>query len=147
MIILNDVFDRTDNAFDEILALIKSIPHVKVFEANHDENDLTLVGDGNTFTPYIVVSFSGSAATPKRSHAISGARDSGERVAVVVRVVASSGGITRSVMKSVKKKLLGFKPTGCGELKNAFYFSSGLTSNLGTPSRNTAVQSFEFEVS
>lgn len=144
---MTDLFDRTDNAFDEIFALVKSIPHVKVYEANHDEDELTKIESGNTFTPYIVVSFSGSAATPRRSHAITGARDSGERVAVVVRVVASSNSIARSVLKSVKRKLLGFKPTGCGELKNAFYFSSGLTSNLGTPSRNTQVQSFEFEVS
>lgn len=144
---MTDLFDRTDNAFDEIFALVKSIPHVKVFESNHDEDELTKIESGNTFTPYIVVSFSGSAATPRRSHAITGARDSGERVAVVVRVVASSNAIARSVLKSVKRKLLGFKPTGCGELKNAFYFSSGLTSNLGTPSRNTQVQSFEFEVS
>ena len=144
---MTDLFDRTDNAFDEIFALVKSIPHVKVYEANHDEDELTKIESGNTFTPYIVVSFSGSAATPRRSHAITGARDSGERVAVVVRVVALSNSIARSVLKSVKRKLLGFKPTGCGELKNAFYFSSGLTSNLGTPSRNTQVQSFEFEVS
>lgn len=138
---------RTLNAKNEIRAMLKTINNVKVFESQREEDEYLEILPGSTFVPYVVISFSGTSQTPRRQKAMTGARDSGEKISIVVRIVASSSDITSQVLATVHGKLLGFQPTGCSEVIPALYYSTGLTSNLGTPARHTEVQSYELTIS
>jgi len=135
-----------DDAIEEILALLHSVPHVDVYESLSDEEELE-IHQGNTFTPYVVISFSGTSQVPRRYRAMTGARNSGEEVSIVVRVVASNRKISRAVRTEIHNKLLGFTPKGCSEIRPALYFSTGANAVEGSPHRFSEIQSYEMSVS
>lgn len=134
------------NAIDEILGMLRGVQHVKVYESLSDEEE-TEIAQGNTFTPYVVVSFSGTSKMPRRSRSMAGARYSGEEVSIVARIVASNRSISRAVRTEIHDMLLGYQPDGCSEIAPALYFSTGMNSTDGSPKRFSEIQSYEMSVS
>lgn len=135
-----------DDAIEEILAQLRSVQHVKVYESLSDEEELE-IQKGNAFTPYVVVSFSGTSQVPRRYRAMTGARNSGEEVSIVVRIVGSNRKISRAVRTAVHNELLGFQPKGCSEIRPALYFSTGANATDGSPARHSEIQSYEMSIS
>lgn len=135
-----------DDAVEEILARIRSVPHIDVYESLTDDEE-TEIMQGNSIQPYVIVSFSGTSQVPKRYRAMTGARNSGEEVSIVVRVVATNRKISRAVRTKVHDILLGFQPKGCSEIRAALYFSTGMNSTEGSPKRFSEIQSYEMSVS
>lgn len=136
-----------DDAIEEILARLRTIPHVKVHEGLVDEETIVEVGPGGSFEPYIIVTFSGTSKMPKRYRSMAGARYSGEKVSIVVRVVAPSQTIGREVRKYAHNLMIGFTPKGCSEIDRALYYSTGANDSKGSPTRFSEIQSYEMSVS
>lgn len=139
--------ERTANAIDEILALLRSVPNIEVFDSLVEEEEHRKIHQGNAFTPYVVVTFSGTSKVPTRYRSMTGVRDTGENMSIVVRVVAHSTNVGRDVRKHVHSLLLGYTPEGCGEIAPALYFSTGMSSTQGSPVRYSEIQSYELMVS
>lgn len=134
-------------AKEDIVARLKTIPNLKIFKSLTDEEELTVIGNGNSFTPYVVISFSGTSKMPGRYRAMTGARNSGEKVSIVVRSVGHTADVAEDVYVAVHDLLLGYQPEGCSEISQALYFSTGAVSTNGSPARYSEIQSYEMSVS
>lgn len=136
-----------NRAIDEILSIVKTIPHVKVHEALSNEEEIKLIQESNSFDPYIVLTFSGTSQVPRRYKAMTGSRHSGGRISIVARVVAHTPSIGRAVMSEVDDRLNGHKPVGCGEIQPELYFATGQNDTKGSPARFSEIQSYSLVVS
>ena len=139
--------DILDDAIDEILALLRTVPHVEVYEGLVDEESVIEIGPGGSFKPYVIATFSGTSKMPRRYRSIAGAKHSGEKVSIVVRCVAPSQTIGREVRKYVHNLLIGYAPKGCSEIDRALYYSTGANDTKGSPTRFSEIQSYEMSVS
>jgi phage gp37-like protein len=126
---------------DEIVALLREIPHVDVYEGQMDDEAFTaLLTDSNSIKPFITVSFGGLINPTQRNKGIVGARKDSQDTTFVVRTVASSDRTSRQVLQLVLDKLVGYSPSGCGEITSALFGGTGQVSSLGNPTRFAAVQ-------
>lgn len=130
---------------NEILALLRTIPHITVHDDEvADEVVVSLIPGSDQIQPFATVSFGGMVEAPQRLNGIAGAaKDTGEST-IVVQGVGSTAGSARKVVDAVRKKLIGFKPVNCGEIRNAHFGGTGKLSHLGNPTRFASNQSFRF---
>lgn len=130
---------------EEIIARIKTIPHVDHHEDEvPDEDMITMIGD--QIKPYITISFGGTAEAPRRMNGIVGAAYDSDETTIVIQCVASTKGAARRLHSIARTKLLGFVPTNCGEIRNALYGAHGAVTHLVNPSRYASTQSFRYIV-
>lgn len=130
---------------DEIIALLKTIPNVLIFEDEvADEVIVPTLPNSDQIQPFITVSFGGMVDPPRRTKGIVGAKADTQETTIVVQCVGSTKGTARQVFQLMWDVLIGFTPTGCGEIRSALYGGTGKISHLGNPSRFAAVQSFRY---
>lgn len=129
----------------QIIALLKTIPNVPIHDDElPDEVPVTLIPGSDMIQPFVTVSFGGLVEAPRRINGIAGAaRDTGEST-IVLQAVASTPATARLVLDKARKKLVGFQPTGCGEIRNALFGGTGKLSHLGNPTRYASNQSLRF---
>lgn len=134
---------------EEITALVKTVSigsdTFSVHEGIIDDDYLiTIVPDSHSFKPVIVITYGGGTETARRyQHMVGAAKDSEQKI-FTVTVIGSEDKSTRRVIDRVKKAVIGFEPTNCGEIRPALYASTSGRSTLGSPTRYTAVQSFTY---
>lgn len=128
---------------DEIVDVLKTIPHVDIHEGNiSDEDFATLVANSDALRPFITIQFGGMIDPRRRVNGITGAKAHSHDVTIVVRCVGSTDRISRQVWQLVWDKLIGYMPVNCGEIRAALYGGTGQVSSLGNPTRYAAVQAF-----
>lgn len=134
-------------ASQEILARIKTIPHVDVYEGQVDDDaSVPLIIGTNKIKPYISVNFGGTTQAPKRYKGVCGAKGDTQEADTVIQCVASTDDGARKLLSIVDGLILGFQPTNCGELQPALYGGTGKISSLGAPTRYAAVQVYSYFV-
>lgn len=132
---------------DEIVALLKTIPHVDVYEGNmSDEAFAALLANSDSLRPFITVAFGGKIKPTRSVNGITGAKAHSHDVTIVTRCVASTDRNSRVVNQLVEDKLLGYVPDNCGEIHAALYGGTGQVSSLGNPTRYAAVQAWSLLV-
>lgn len=130
---------------DEITNLVKTIPHVDVYEGPmSDEKFAALLEDTNQIKPFITISFGGLIDPRRRINGIVGAKAKSYDTTFIVRCVASTDRTSRQVRDLVKDKVLGYVPTNCSEIDMALFGGTGEVSSLGNPTRYASVQAYRF---
>lgn len=128
---------------DEIVGVLKTIPHVDIHEGNFSDEDFaTLVANSDALKPFVTIQFGGMIDPRRRINGITGAKAHSHDVTIVVRCVGSTDRISRQVWQLVWDKLIGYVPVNCGEIRAALYGGTGQVSSLGNPTRYAAVQAF-----
>lgn len=128
---------------DEIVDVLKTIPHVDFYEGNiDDEAFATLLVDSDSLKPFVTIQFGGMVDPRRRVNGITGAKAHSHDVTIVVRCIASTDRNSRQVWQLVWDKLIGYVPVNCGEIRAALYGGTGQVSSLGNPTRYATVQAF-----
>lgn len=129
----------------EILTRLKLIPNIGIHDDElPDEVEVTMIPGSDQIRPFATISFGGMVEVPSRLNGIAGAaRDTGEST-IVVQGVGSTAMAARRVVEQIRKSLVGYTPTNCGEIRNALFGGTGKLSHLGNPTRYGANQSFRF---
>lgn len=128
----------------EILALAATLPHVLILEGGvPDETSIPMDSMGR-IQPHAVFSFAGLTEPSKRVNGITGAADDSFLQGFSVHAIAGDDDAAAQVHSLLFKKLLGFAPTGCGEIRPAFFAGIGTIGSLSQPTRYSAVQSYKF---
>lgn len=132
---------------DQIIARIKEIPHVDIFEDDMtDEAFAQLLANSNQIKPFITISFGGLLDPRRRINGIAGAKTHSQDTTFVIRCVASTSRTARQAMQLVWDKIIGFVPDNCGEIQTALFGGTGQVSSLGNPTRFASVQAFRLLV-
>ena len=131
-------------AKQEILALLRTTPHLEVFEGSVPDGEAIPKDDKGKIKPHLVVNFAGLTDPPKRHNGIMGARYDSFQQGFSTHAIAGDDDAARQVHNQALRKLLGFTPYGCGEIRPAFFAGVGEISTLGQPTRFSAVQAFKF---
>lgn len=132
---------------DQIVARLKTIPHVDVYEGQMSDEDFTaLLVNANQIQPFITISFGGLIDPRRRINGIVGAKTHSQDTTFVIRCVGSTDRITRQVRDIAHAKVIGFVPTNCSEIQTALFGGTGQVSSLGNPTRFAAVQAYRYLV-
>lgn len=132
---------------DQIVALLKTIPHVDVYEGQmSDEAFSALLTDSNQIQPFITVSFGGLLDPRRRINGIVGAKTHTQDTTFVIRCVGSTDRVSRQVRDIAHNKVIGFVPTNCSEIQTALFGGTGQVSSLGNPTRFASVQAYRYLV-
>jgi len=130
---------------NQILALLRALPNLTVHDDEvADEVTVDIVPGSDQIRPFLTVSFGGAVEVPLRLNGIAGAAKDSAESTIVIQAVASTAGGARNTMQRARDVLLGFKPTNCGEIRNALFGGTGKLSHLGNPTRYASNQSFRF---
>lgn len=133
------------NTQQEILALLSTIPNIPWFEDEAaDEVIISLLPGSDQIQPFYTVSFGGLQESTSRNRGIVGAAADGNEGTIVIQAVGSTKDAARQIHDLVWKKLIGYVPTNCGEIRPALYGGTGKVSSLGNPTRFAAMQSYRF---
>lgn len=126
---------------DEIVARLREIPHVDIYEGQMSDAAFTeLLADSNQIRPFITISFGGLIDPRRSTKGIVGVRQDSQDTTFVVRTVASTDRTSRQVLQLVLDKLVGYMPAACGEITSALFGGTGQVSSLGNPTRYASVQ-------
>lgn len=131
---------------DEIVALVKTIPNIGVHDDELPDEVIPemIPGAVDQIRPFATISFGGLVEAPRRMNGIAGAdKDTGETT-IVIQGVGSTPRAARAVVEKVREKLVGFKPTNCGEIRFALFGGTGKLSHLGNPTRYASNQSLRY---
>lgn len=130
---------------DEILALVRTIPNIGVHDDEMpDEIQPEIIPGSDLIRPFVTISFGGLVEAPRRVNGIAGAdKDTGETT-IVIQGVASTPRGAKAAVEAVREKLVGFKPTNCGEIRFALFGGTGKLSHLGNPTRYASNQSLRY---
>lgn len=130
---------------DEIVALLKTIPNVKTYQGNTDDEALIeMDASADKMRPFNTISFGGLVDPGRSMNGITGARYNTNMVTIVVRSVANSDRDSQRLWQKVWDLLIGYVPQNCSEIDAALYGGVGEISSLGNPTRYAAVQSYRF---
>lgn len=115
---------------DAVIARLKTIPGVDVFEGEYTPDSyIPAVDANNMFKPYMLVKFSGAFQT--YDHGICGPEKDTLRNTFSVYVVSPDDRTTRKLRDQVREKMLtNFRPTDAGPLRPTGGFSF-VDSDLG----------------
>lgn len=128
----------------EILAKAKELATVDIFEGGvPDAWKPTLLPNSSQIKPYVIIDFAGLTDSHV-GNGITGAADDSFLQQFSTHSVASTRNTARQTNNLILRKLLGFQPTNCGEVRPAFFGGIGESSSLSDPSRYSAAQSFKF---
>jgi len=129
---------------EEILALLKTIPNILIFEGNvPDGTSIPLTSTGKV-KPHLVVNFTGLVDPSPKVNGITGAADDSFLQMFSTHGIAGDDNAARQVNSLGWGKLIGFVPAHCGEIRPAFFAGVGQISSMGQPTRFSAVQSYKF---
>jgi len=128
----------------EVLAFLRTLPFLEVFEGSVPDGEAIPKDANGKIKPHLVVNFAGLTDPPKRHNGIMGAKYDSFQQGFSTHAIAGDDDAARQVHNQALRKLLGFEPFGCGEIRPAFFAGVGEISTLGQPTRFSAVQSFKF---
>jgi hypothetical protein len=128
----------------EILAHLRTISHVEVFEGSVPDGEAIPMTPTGKVKPHIVVNFAGLTEPSKGVNGITGAQDDSFLQGVSTHAIAGDDDAARQLNGIALGKLLGFTPTHCGQVRPAFFAGVGQISSLGQPTRLSAVQSYRY---
>ena len=137
-------------AEEEITARVETVTvsgggNFSVHEGIIDDDFLIkILPTSHSFKPVIVITYGGGTETARKYQHMCGASMDSENSIFTVTVIGTEDKSTRRVIHAVKRLLIGFEPTNCGEIRPALYASTNGRSTLGSPTRYTAVQSFTY---
>lgn len=127
-----------------VLAHLRTLPFLEVFEGSVPDGEAIPKDANGKIKPHVVVNFAGLTDPPKRHNGIMGAKYDSFQQGFSTHAIAGDDDAARQVHNAVLRKLLGFEPFGCGEIRPAFFAGVGEISTLGQPTRFSAVQAFKF---
>ena len=127
----------------EILTFLRTLPF-QFFEGSVPDGEAIPKDAFGKIKPHVAVNFAGLVDPPKKHNGIEGAQRDSFIQQFSTHSVASDDDAARQVNNAVLRKLLGFTPFGCGEIRPAFFAGMGQISSLGQPTRFSAVQAFRF---
>lgn len=128
----------------EILAFLRTLPFLEFFEGDVPDGEAIPKDAFGKIKPHVVVNFAGLVDPPKKLNGIEGAAKDSFVQQFSTHSIAGDDDAARQVNNIVLRKLLGFAPFGCGEIRPAFFAGMGRISSLGQPTRLSAVQAFRF---
>lgn len=128
----------------EILAYLRTLPFPEFFEGSVPDGEAIPKDASGRVKPHVVVNFAGLTDAPKNHNGIEGAARDSFVQGFSTHAIAGDDDAARQVHNLVLRKLLGFIPYGCGELRPAFFAGIGQISSLGQPTRFSAVQAYKF---
>lgn len=118
--------------------------HLKMFTGSvPDGKAIPLFPDGKV-RPHLVLRFAGLTEPNAKVNGITGAQDDSFMQGFTTHGIAADDDAARQVNSLALGIMLGFKPTGCGEIRPAFFAGVGEISSLSSPTRYSAVQAFRF---
>lgn len=127
---------------DEILAKARELTTLEIFEGGVPDNwQAPLIPGSTQIKPYVILDFAGITQSQKGQGITGAAADSFE-AGFSSHSVASTKDTARRVNSLVLRKLLGFIPEYCGEIRPAFFGGIGESSTLSDPSRYSAAQAY-----
>lgn len=94
--------------------------------------------------PHFVISFAGLTEPNTKVNGITGAQDDSFMQGFQTHGIASDDDTARQVNSLGLGAILGFRPTGCGEIRPAFFAGVGEISSLSSPTRYSAVQAYRY---
>jgi hypothetical protein len=125
------------------MAELATIPYVDFYRGEHDDEEVRPLIDGtDVIKPFVTISFGGKIKPRSGVNGITGAKNASYVVTIVARAIGSTELQSEQVLELVESKLIGFMPTGCGEIEHALYGGTGQVSSLGNPSRFASVQAY-----
>jgi hypothetical protein len=134
-----------NKTINEIMARAKTLTGMDVFEGGvPDAWQPSMIPGTTQIRPYVVLDFAGISEAPKGNQGIVGADMDGYVQQFSTHSVASTKASARATNTAVLKKLLGFEPTNCGEIRPAFFAGIGESSTLADPARYSAAQAYRF---
>jgi len=134
-----------NTTINEIMARAKTLTGADVFEGGVPDGwQPQLIPGSSQIRPYVVVDFTGITEAPNGNQGIAGAALDGYLQQFSTHSVASTRASARAVNAAMLKKLLGFEPTNCGEIRPAFFAGVGESSTLADPARYSAAQAYRF---
>lgn len=118
--------------------------HVPIFTGSvPDGKAIPLYADGRV-KPHLVINFAGLTEPNTKVNGITGAQDDSFMQGFSTHGIGGDDDAARKVNSLALGAILGFQPTGCGEIRPAFFAGVGMISSLATPTRYSAVQAFRF---
>ena len=108
-----------------------------------DGKAIPLYPDGKV-RPHFVISFAGITEPNSKVNGITGAQDDSFMQGFQTHGIAADDDAARHVNSLGLGAMLGFQPTGCGQIRPAFFAGVGEISSLSSPTRYSAVQAFRF---
>lgn len=128
----------------EILTYFRTLSHVLVFEGGVPDGEALPMTPSGKIAPHLVVNFAGLTEPPKGTNGIVGATYDSFLQGFSTHAIGGDDDAARQVHSIAWKKILGFTPVGCGEIRPAFFAGVGQISSLGQPTRFSAVQSYKY---
>jgi hypothetical protein len=129
---------------EEILTLLRTIPHVVVFRGGvPDAKAIPLTPTGK-IAPHLEVSFAGLTEPAKGTNGTTGAADDSFLQKFSVHGIAGDPDAAAQVLSLATKKLFGFQPALCAEIRPDFFAGIGEISSLSQPTRYSAVQALRY---
>lgn len=104
---------------------------------------IPLYPDGKV-RPHLVISFAGLTEPNAKVNGITGAQDDSFMQGFQTHGIGADHDAALQVNSLALGAVLGFQPTGCGEIRPAFFAGVGEISSLSSPTRYSAVQAFRF---
>lgn len=108
-----------------------------------DGKAIPLYPDGKV-RPHLVVNFAGLTEPNSKVNGITGAQDDSFLQGFQTHGVGADDDAARQVISLALGAMLGFQPTGCGQIRPAYFAGVGEISSLSSPTRYSAVQAFRF---
>lgn len=130
----------------EIVARFRAVlpSHVGIFTGTvPDGKAIPLYPDGKV-KPHFVVNFAGLTEPNAKVNGITGGQDDSFMQGFSTHGIGGDDDAARRVNSLGLGAMLGFQPTGCGEVRPAFFAGVGEISSLSSPTRYSAVQAFRF---
>jgi hypothetical protein len=128
----------------EILALLRTIPNLQVFEGRVPDGVSLAMTPKGKILPFLEVSFAGLTEPPKGTNGITGPQDDSFVQKFSVHGVGSDDDAARQAHSLAWLKLIGFSPTGCAQVCADFFAGIGQISSLSQPTRYSAVQAYKY---
>lgn len=118
--------------------------HLPIFTGSVPDGEaIPLYPDGKV-RPHLVLSFAGLTEPNAKVNGITGAQDDSFMQGFSTHGIGGDDDAARRVNSLGLGAMLGFQPTGCGEIRPAFFAGVGEISTLSSPTRFSAVQAFRF---
>jgi hypothetical protein len=108
-----------------------------------DGKAIPLYPDGKV-RPHFVINFAGITEPNAKVNGITGAQDDSFMQGFQTHGIGADDDAARQVNSLGLGAILGFQPTGCGQIRPAFFAGVGEISSLSSPTRYSAVQAYRF---
>lgn len=131
-------------AQQQIITQLRTIPNIVVYDGEVPDSASMPLDANGKIKPHLIVNFTGLLEPPSKVNGITGAANDSFEQMLSTHAIASDYNASRQVHSLAWGKLLGYVPTGCGEIRPAFFAGAGQISSLGQPTRFASVQSYRF---